>query len=219
MADATTLSERGAPPARPARRRFGWAWLGLVPFFLFSIAFMFLPVAYLVIGSFVDGQGAAHGPKLRRPLHRSHPERVRQQHRDQRRHRHRGRHVRIPARLLRDPRRAAAVPADRPDDVLRGRLELRGCAAGPGVHLHPRHARIPDDTAEGLRDRHLRRRPSVQPDEQVRPRARLHVLPVPAHGPDHRPGPGRAEARVAGGRGECGRLTAASTGDTSPCRS
>jgi putative spermidine/putrescine transport system permease protein len=58
VADATTLSERGAPAARPARRRFGWAWLGLLPFFLFSIAFMFLPVAYLVIGSFVDATGA-----------------------------------------------------------------------------------------------------------------------------------------------------------------
>ena len=31
MADATTLSERGTPPARPARRRFGWAWLGPRP--------------------------------------------------------------------------------------------------------------------------------------------------------------------------------------------
>jgi putative spermidine/putrescine transport system permease protein len=59
VADATTLSERGTPPARPARRRFGWAWLGLVPFFLFSIAFMFLPVAYLVIGSFIGLDGAA----------------------------------------------------------------------------------------------------------------------------------------------------------------
>ena len=34
------------------------AWLGLVPFFLFASAFMFLPVAYLVIGSFLDTQGA-----------------------------------------------------------------------------------------------------------------------------------------------------------------
>ena len=34
------------------------AWLGLVPFFLFASAFMFLPVAYLVIGSFLDSQGA-----------------------------------------------------------------------------------------------------------------------------------------------------------------
>ena len=51
MADAVAVRERGALPARPVRR-FGWAWLGLVPFFLFSIAFMFLPTAYLVIGSF-----------------------------------------------------------------------------------------------------------------------------------------------------------------------
>ena len=58
MADATTLSERGTPTARPARRRFGWAWLGLLPFFLFAIAFMFLPVAFLVIGSFLDATGA-----------------------------------------------------------------------------------------------------------------------------------------------------------------
>ena len=36
----------------------GLAWLGLLPFFLFSIAFLFLPVAYLVIGSFIDQSGA-----------------------------------------------------------------------------------------------------------------------------------------------------------------
>ncbi len=58
MADATTLSERGTPRARPARRRFSWAWLGLVPFFLFATAFMFLPVAYLVFGSFIGPDGA-----------------------------------------------------------------------------------------------------------------------------------------------------------------
>jgi putative spermidine/putrescine transport system permease protein len=59
VADATTTIERGTPTARPARRRFGWAWLGLVPFFLFSLAFMFLPVAYLVIGSFLNAGGEA----------------------------------------------------------------------------------------------------------------------------------------------------------------
>jgi putative spermidine/putrescine transport system permease protein len=58
VAATTTTRERGTPSARPARRRFGWAWLGLVPFFLFAIAFMFLPVAYLVIGSFLDTSGA-----------------------------------------------------------------------------------------------------------------------------------------------------------------
>jgi putative spermidine/putrescine transport system permease protein len=38
-------------PARPARH-LSWSWLGLLPFFLFSIAFMFLPTAFLVLGSF-----------------------------------------------------------------------------------------------------------------------------------------------------------------------
>jgi putative spermidine/putrescine transport system permease protein len=56
MAEAVAVRERGALPARPVRR-FGWAWLGLVPFFLFSFAFMVLPTSYLVIGSLQkDGQ-------------------------------------------------------------------------------------------------------------------------------------------------------------------
>ena len=57
MADVAATAERGAQDARPARSRPGAAWLGLLPFFLFSIAFMFLPAAYLVIGSFLDNQG------------------------------------------------------------------------------------------------------------------------------------------------------------------
>lgn len=52
MASAAQPLEQGAPAARPARRRFGWAWLGLLPFFVFSIAFMFLPATWLVLGSF-----------------------------------------------------------------------------------------------------------------------------------------------------------------------
>ena len=52
MASAAQPLEQGAPVARPARRRFGWAWLGLLPFFVFSIAFMFLPATWLVLGSF-----------------------------------------------------------------------------------------------------------------------------------------------------------------------
>jgi putative spermidine/putrescine transport system permease protein len=58
VATATTTKELGAPPARRARAGMGLAWLGLLPFFLFSTAFLFLPVAYLVIGSFLDQSGA-----------------------------------------------------------------------------------------------------------------------------------------------------------------
>jgi putative spermidine/putrescine transport system permease protein len=56
MAEAVAVRERGALPARPVRR-ISLAWLGLLPFFLFSFAFMVLPTVYLVAGSFQkDGQ-------------------------------------------------------------------------------------------------------------------------------------------------------------------
>jgi putative spermidine/putrescine transport system permease protein len=56
MADAVMTGERGALPARPARR-FSWAWLGLLPFLLFSFAFIALPTMFLVAGSLQkDGQ-------------------------------------------------------------------------------------------------------------------------------------------------------------------
>ena len=50
MADVAVVVERGALPARPARR-FGLSWVGLLPFFLFSFAFIVLPTVYLVAGS------------------------------------------------------------------------------------------------------------------------------------------------------------------------
>src|SRR4051812_45662003 len=50
MADAVVTIERGALPARPARR-FGTSWVGLLPFFTFSFAFIVMPTAYLVLGS------------------------------------------------------------------------------------------------------------------------------------------------------------------------
>jgi putative spermidine/putrescine transport system permease protein len=41
---------------RPARRT-SWAWIGLVPFFLFAFLFIVAPVLYLVGGSFQDNEG------------------------------------------------------------------------------------------------------------------------------------------------------------------
>jgi putative spermidine/putrescine transport system permease protein len=46
---------RGAPPARSGRR-FGAAWLGVVPFFAFSTLFLILPVGVLLAGSFVHNE-------------------------------------------------------------------------------------------------------------------------------------------------------------------
>lgn len=47
----------GTPSARSGRRRFGWAWLGLVPFLAFAAAFMLIPTIYLVVGSLRDNAG------------------------------------------------------------------------------------------------------------------------------------------------------------------
>jgi putative spermidine/putrescine transport system permease protein len=43
--------------ARPTAPRLSWAWLGVMPFFVFALAFLLLPAASLVIGSFQDAEG------------------------------------------------------------------------------------------------------------------------------------------------------------------
>ncbi len=52
--DASAI--RPSPYAAP-RRRFSWAWLGLLPFFLFALLFMLLPASSLLIGAFQDLDG------------------------------------------------------------------------------------------------------------------------------------------------------------------
>ena len=49
--------------ARPARVREkrSWAWLGVVPFFLFALLFLILPTLDLVAGVYVQGI-SAHAP-------------------------------------------------------------------------------------------------------------------------------------------------------------
>lgn len=46
-------SSRRVAPARS----FSWTWLGVLPFFLFAIAFLFVPASSLFVGSFQDNQG------------------------------------------------------------------------------------------------------------------------------------------------------------------
>jgi putative spermidine/putrescine transport system permease protein len=53
--DATTVTE--APGSSPAPRRMPTAWVGVLPFFLFAIAFLFLPIGFLILGSFQTLQG------------------------------------------------------------------------------------------------------------------------------------------------------------------
>jgi putative spermidine/putrescine transport system permease protein len=46
------------PRARPFLQFWSWNWVGVVPFALFTVAFMLLPAASIFIGSFQDAQGS-----------------------------------------------------------------------------------------------------------------------------------------------------------------
>ncbi|MFN3307818.1 MAG: hypothetical protein ACK44E_01310, partial [Anaerolineales bacterium] len=51
-------AERGAPKARPRSRGSDWvAWLGLLPFFIFAVMFLFLPSVSIFIRSFQTRSG------------------------------------------------------------------------------------------------------------------------------------------------------------------
>jgi len=52
MAATASVTATAAP-----RRRVNWAWLGVLPFFLFAILFIFIPSASLFIDSFRSSQG------------------------------------------------------------------------------------------------------------------------------------------------------------------
>jgi putative spermidine/putrescine transport system permease protein len=54
LADAP---RRGLSAARKPATPLSWAWLGIVPFMLFAVAFLILPSAGLFVGSFQDAHG------------------------------------------------------------------------------------------------------------------------------------------------------------------
>jgi putative spermidine/putrescine transport system permease protein len=48
----TTPTTGLAPPSR-----ISWAWVGVVPFFVFALMFLILPTSFLAIGAFQDAAG------------------------------------------------------------------------------------------------------------------------------------------------------------------
>jgi putative spermidine/putrescine transport system permease protein len=59
MADtAAAVRPEGALIPHPSGRRLSLTWLGIIPFLVFSLAFLILPTFYLVIGSFQNRAGA-----------------------------------------------------------------------------------------------------------------------------------------------------------------
>lgn len=45
-------AQRDAPKARPARPKMSWAWVGIMPFFLFALMFLLYPSSTIVVRSF-----------------------------------------------------------------------------------------------------------------------------------------------------------------------
>lgn len=57
MAHVTHLATEPSPSAPSWVSQTSWAWVGVVPFFLFALMFLILPTSLLVVGGFQDGQG------------------------------------------------------------------------------------------------------------------------------------------------------------------
>lgn len=57
MAVSAETVQGALPPVLRPPRRFGWGWLGLLPFFLFAILFLFIPSLSLFVGSFLNRAG------------------------------------------------------------------------------------------------------------------------------------------------------------------
>ena len=56
MTNMSQSVKRDAPLARPALSRISWAWLGIMPFFLFAFLFLLYPSSTLIIGTFKDSK-------------------------------------------------------------------------------------------------------------------------------------------------------------------
>lgn len=57
MSHVATHETQNTSLAPPAPREFSWAWVGVIPFFVFAIAFMLWPAISLFTGSFQDREG------------------------------------------------------------------------------------------------------------------------------------------------------------------
>ena len=57
VAQVARLETRPSPAVPSGVSRLSWAWVGVVPFFVFALMFLILPTSFLVVGGFQDGQG------------------------------------------------------------------------------------------------------------------------------------------------------------------
>ena len=52
----SNVAKRDAPEARPAPKKFSWAWLGVMPFFLFAFLFLLYPSSTIVVRTFQNSK-------------------------------------------------------------------------------------------------------------------------------------------------------------------
>jgi putative spermidine/putrescine transport system permease protein len=52
----SNVVKRDAPQARPAPKRISWAWLGVMPFFVFAFLFLLYPSSTIVVRSFQNSK-------------------------------------------------------------------------------------------------------------------------------------------------------------------
>src|SRR2546421_3874181 len=57
MAQETRVALGPSPAAPPWVSEVSWAWVGVVPFFVFALMFLILPTGLLVVGGFQDAGG------------------------------------------------------------------------------------------------------------------------------------------------------------------
>jgi putative spermidine/putrescine transport system permease protein len=68
MVDETAVATRSlTAAARP--ERMSWAWLGVIPFFVFALMFLILPTMYLIVGAFQNNDGEFTLENLRNLFH------------------------------------------------------------------------------------------------------------------------------------------------------
>jgi putative spermidine/putrescine transport system permease protein len=69
MADLAQTAARPLAVPGARRERLSWAWLGVLPFFLFALLFLILPTLDLVVGAFRTPDGAFTLDNIRRLSH------------------------------------------------------------------------------------------------------------------------------------------------------
>ena len=124
------------------------AWLGVVPFFLYTFIFLLLPAAGVLVGAFQDDAGGFTMANVRALYHEPYLTAFKNSIEISLVTALVGGAARLPDRVLGDPRGHAAVRADDADDVLRRRRELRRHPARVRVHRHAGHDRDRDAVAQ-----------------------------------------------------------------------